>query len=142
MAQPERSSAVGLDTSVVVRLLTGEPRRQAEKAFAFVEELRQSGRRAIVSDLVVAEAYFALHTHYAVPKRGAVEALLALLQSGVVCPDPDGSSTTALEAIAAGPATPGFVDRLIHAQYLRAAARVVSFERAFRKLPDTLVLKA
>ena len=142
MADPEPSSTVGLDTSVVVRVLTGEPPAQAERARGFIWELHRRGRRAIVSDLVVAEAYFALHAHYGVPKRKAIEALLALLDAGVVLPEPGGRSVDVLRAMTAASGSPGFVDRLLHAQYLRAAGQVASFERAFRKLPNTVVLEA
>jgi len=130
----------GLDTSAVLRLLTGQPPAQAKRAFALVNEAREAGRRAIVSDLVVSEAYFALHTHYHVPKRQAVHQLLKLLQSGLVEPELTGCALDALQAMATGPQKPGFVDRLIHAQYARLGARSVSFDRAFRKLTNALLL--
>ncbi len=141
MAKPDPSCAVGLDTSVVLRLLTGEPPRQARRALEFLHDLHEAERTAHVSDLVVAEAYFALHAHYGVPKREAIAALLEFLQSGAVEPEPQGCAAQALEAASSSSAKPGFADRLIHAQYLRHAARVASFDAAFRKLPGALVLK-
>jgi len=140
MASPDPPQSLGLDTSVVIRLLTGEQPAQARRALALLEETQAAGGRAIVSDLVVSEAYFALHAHYGVPKREAVLALLEMLQSGLVFPDSDGCAVDALRAAARGPARPGLVDRLIHAQYLARARRPVSFEKAFRKLKDALVL--
>lgn len=65
----------GLDTSVVMRLLTGDPPDQAEAAAAFLTESKGSGDRLLVTDLVIAEVYFALHSKYKVPKA---EALLRL----------------------------------------------------------------
>jgi len=142
MAPSEPSTVVGLDTSVVVRLLAGEPPAQAERALSFLDELRGRGGTPIVSDLVVAESYFALHAHYGVPKREAVRALLDLLESGWASPEPNGSAMEVLRAMVTASQSPGFADRLIHAQYVQAAARVVSFERAFRKLEGTIVLRA
>jgi predicted nucleic acid-binding protein len=60
---------IGLDTSVVMRILTGEPEAQAKAAQEFVRTVILQGRRLVVSDLVVSEASFALVTHYGVPNR-------------------------------------------------------------------------
>jgi len=136
------SGAVGLDTSVVMRLLTGEPEAQAEYALRLVGELNSLGRKAMVSDRVVAEACFALHFHYDVPKREAMEALLDLLRSPSVEGEPGGSAVGVFEAMLDGPGKPGLVDRLIHAQYARVDARTASFERASQKLADSIFLKA
>jgi predicted nucleic acid-binding protein len=133
--------AAGLDTSVVLRLLTGEPPRQAKRALNFLHQLHEEQRRPMVSDLVVAEAYYALHAHYGVPKREAIETLRLFVDSGTMDIEPGGCAARALEAAATKSSSPGFADRLIHAQYHRHGAEVASFETAFRKLPGTLVLK-
>ncbi len=65
----------GLDTSVVMRLLTGDPPDQAEVAATFVAESKAAGDRLLVTDLVVAEVYFALHSKYKVPKAEALQRL-------------------------------------------------------------------
>ena len=70
----------GLDTSVVLRLLLGQPADQAARAVAFLDELSRGGHHAVVSDLVVAEAYFALQHHY-----GGVEAGRSDGSAAVVC---------------------------------------------------------
>ena len=140
MATSDAPSAVGLDTSVVMRLLTGEPPKQTRRAYEYLLELQQNGQEAIVSDLVVSEAYFALHAHYGVPKSEAVEALLDFLRAGLVAPEPGGRAIEALTAMTAAPGKPGFVDRMIHAQYLALPAQVASFETAFRRLPNTVIL--
>jgi predicted nucleic acid-binding protein len=46
---------VGLDTSVLLRLLLGLPADQATTALTFVKEARLAGERIVVSDLVVSE---------------------------------------------------------------------------------------
>ena len=76
--------SAGLDTSFVLRLLVGEPVEQAEAALATLGELTAKGVRALVSDLVISETYFALQHHYGVPKAKAHEALRDLLLSGDV----------------------------------------------------------
>ena len=131
---------VGLDTSVLIRLLIGVPADQATTALAFVKEARLAGRRVVVSDLVVSEAYFALHFHYDVPKPDAVTALRQVLQSGLVDPADGPAVIEVLEEMARSPARPGFVDRLIHAQYGRLPATLATFERAAGRLARATVL--
>ena len=139
MTEP-REDAIGLDTSVVVRLLMGEPADLAERAFTFVMEQRDLGRRIVVSDLVVAETYFALHWHYGVPKGEAVEQMLRLLESGEMEPAAQGCALDALRETASGAHKPGFVDRLIYRQYRQDMAQVASFETVFRRLDGARIL--
>lgn len=131
---------VGLDTSVLIRLLVGLPPEQATTALRFVKEARLAGRRIVVSDLAVGEAYFALHNHYEVPKQKAVAQLIAILRSGLVEPADGPEVLAALEATRQSSAKPGFVDRLIRAQYDRQLADMATFERAATRLPGTTVL--
>ncbi len=142
MAGSESPDAVGLDTSVVVRVIAGEPRAQAARAMECLAGLATQGRPAIVSDLVVAEAYFALHSHYYVPKREAVRALSRFLGSGLVSPEPGASAPQALADALASATKPGFVDRLIHSQYMKTAGGLATFEKASGKLEGAVVLKA
>jgi len=129
---------VGLDTSVVVRLVTGQPPAQAAKAVALLDELRRSGHRAAVSDLVVAEAYFALQHHYGVPKADAIEALREMLEAGEV--EPMGAAADVLSTPGLSTAKPGFVDRLIHAGYSTGGGRMATFERAAARLGQVLIV--
>ena len=59
-----KSGPAGLDTSFLLRLLTGEPESQAEQAVAELDLLREAGQKCAVSDLVISEAYYALQFHY------------------------------------------------------------------------------
>lgn len=89
-----------------------------------------------ISDLVIVEAYYALHAHYGVPKKEAIKALRSLLES-----EQFQGSAQALEVLAhVAPNKPGFVDRLIHAQYSARGASLVTFEKAGSRLPGTMVL--
>lgn len=130
----------GLDTSVVLRLLTGEPREQAEKALAFLRDESAAGRRPVVSDLVVTEAYVALHHHFGVPKSEALHALSDLLENGLVKPENGGCAPAVLRQMKSSGHKPGFVDHVIYAQYASRKNRLATFEKASAKLPRTIVL--
>jgi predicted nucleic acid-binding protein len=131
---------VGLDTSVLLRLLLAAPADQAATALAFVMEARLTGKRVLLSDLVVSETYFALHHHYGVPKREAVAQLLEILRSGLVEPADGPEVVVVLEESSRSSAKPGFADRLIWAQNDRQSASMATLERAAARLPGTSVL--
>ena len=131
------SQRVGLDTSFLLRLLIGEPTAQARRAIAALDALRAEGKRGVVNDLVVSEAYFALQHHYAVPKQLDLNTLREFLES----PEIEGTGA-ALEILTQpnlGKAKPGFVDRIIHAQYLQTASGMLTFERAAERLPQVTI---
>jgi len=129
----------GLDTSFILRLLTGDPPDQTAVAQAALEQCIERGQRLLVTDLVVVEAYFALQSFYHVPKAEALNALQCLLESGDV--EPVGF---ALEIMKNTPnlasAKPGFVDRLIHAEIRSHKGQLLTFEKAAAKLSATKVL--
>lgn len=116
--------AIGIDTSVVVRLLVGEPVAQARTARRRLERAVEAGELVLVADIVLAEAYFALHHHYGVPKDEARWVLQNFATSGVVTVDPPGI-TSAFEPGSGA----GLVDRLIVARYRARGALTLTFER-------------
>lgn len=131
------SQRVGLDTSIVLRLLIGEPAAQAAKAVAMLDKLRAEGKRGVVSDLVAGEAYFALRYHYEVPKQLALDKLREFMGSPEV--EPTGQALSILAQPNLGKAKPGFVDRMIHAQYLQTASCMMTFEKAAAKLAQVAI---
>lgn len=131
----------GLDTSVVVRLLTGEPDDLALEAMRHVDERRRAGDRVLVSDLVLAETYYALQHHYGVPKREVLDTLRSFLATPEV--EPTGEAVPVLDTPGLESAKPGFIDRVIHRGYLAAGGdELVTFERAAWKLSAVRVLGA
>ena len=122
---------VGLDTSVVVRLLVGEPAEQAEAARRMLAD--QPRGSCAISDIVVGEAYFALRHHYVVPHARAVGALSALLS------DPrfraTGVAKQVLEQMPDRESGPGLMDRLIHGGYQQDDIAMVTFDRVAARLP-------
>jgi len=124
----------GLDTSVVVRLLVGQPEDQAEAARRFLEDAAEP---AMVSDIVVAESYFALRHHYDVPHREAVAALNGLLAGRRI----RGTSAARAALAAAGREPPGLIDRLIHGGYRDEGAVLVTFDRHAARLEKARLLR-
>ena len=115
---------VGLDTTVVLRLLVGEPARQAAAARRRLERAAAAGDVVVVSDLVVAEAYHALCYHYGVPKDEARAQLRVMLASGVVQIAPQGSLWALEPSVGAG-----LVDRLVVARNRALEATTWTFDR-------------
>jgi predicted nucleic-acid-binding protein len=130
---------VGLDTSVVLRLLVGEPVAQALIAVNYLDEIRRKGNQAVADDLVIAEAYFAAQYHYGLPKAAVLAALEKMFQSGEILSAGQAARILTLPGLHS--AKPGFVDRMIHAAYTGAGGRMATFEKSAAKLPDTVVLK-
>jgi len=130
---------VGLDTSVLLRLLIGSPPGQARSAVHFLDNLCRSGGKACVSDLVIAESYFALQFHYGINKTDALAGLAALLSTGEIIATGQAGRILAQPGLAS--AKPGFVDRLIHAGYTESECQMATFEKAAGKLNEVIVLK-
>jgi predicted nucleic-acid-binding protein len=129
---------VGLDTSVVLRLLVAQPVDQARRAVAFLEDVARRGDQPVVSDLVIAETYFALQYHYDVPKTDALAALRRMLNDGEI--EAQGVAAEVLRQERLASAKPGFVDRLIHDAYIAGGGSMASFEKAAGKLDFVEVL--
>ena len=130
---------MGLDSSVVLRLLVGEPESQARAALRWLREARSAGLKPVVCDLVAGEVYFALQHHYGVSKAEALRRLSQFLSGGDVTADGAAASVLAVPGLAT--ARSGFVDRLIHAHYTGGKeAGMATFERAARTLPRVVLL--
>jgi predicted nucleic-acid-binding protein len=132
------SGPCSLDTSAVLRLLIGQPVDQHQRAAQFLAERLAAGDLVHVGDLVLAEAYFALQHHYAMPKADALTVLALFAQHSGVCLAATAQTVLATPQLAS--TKPGFVDRLIHGASQFAGHTLVTFEKAAKKLPDTVVL--
>ena len=130
---------VGLDTSVVLRLLVGRPAEQTASAVVFLNDLHRRGDMAVVTDLVMAEAYFALHYHYGISKCDALAALRQMISGGEITATEQAAKILEMPGLAS--AKPGFVDRLIHAAYTEDGGGMATFEKAGSKLGQVIVLK-
>ena len=131
---------IGLDTSVVLRLLIGEPAQQAVTARALLDSRARNGEpAACISDLVVGESYYALRHHYGVPHGEAVTALHLLLQDSRV--QATGVAARVMNELREGSPGAGLMDRLIHGDYAqREAAALATFDYAASRLPEAQLL--
>ncbi|MEP6496287.1 MAG: PIN domain-containing protein [bacterium] len=120
-----------LDTSVVIRLLVGEPAEAAEAARRMLNELPRGS--CAISDMVVGEAYFALRHHYAVPHARAVGALFSLLSDARF--RATGVAKHVLAQMPERETGAGLMDRLIHGGYEQDALPMLTFDRAASRLP-------
>lgn len=123
----------GIDTSVLVRLLTGEPAVDfaycVSKLSALVEE---DGAEVFASNQVIGEAYVAVQHHYGVSKADARAGLLDVLRSGLVSPLNGHAVFSALETSE----SPGLFDCLIADEYSRAGLEILTLDRKMVSLSD------
>jgi len=122
----------GIDTSVLVRLMVGEPAPIAAKARTRLIEAHRLRQPVLVSDLVIAEAYHALKFHYDFDPAEIRTALLAMLTSGLVQPEPGSAALAVLQARLPGKA--GLVDRLIQARYEMDGLTTLTLDKAQAKM--------
>ena len=138
MSPPEIRSA--LDTSVVMRLLTGQPLDLATTARRYMAQTERAGAKVYVSNLVVLEACFACQHHYGMAKDAVLIGLHCLLSMPTFVVHPQLLPLLATEGLAT--AKPGFLDRLVHAEATAARLPLVTLEKTAARLPHTQLLKA
>ena len=128
----------GMDTSYLLRLLTGQPKELAEKALARYQEAVERGDSFSVSDTVVTEAYYALQHHYGKAKEEAIEALKEMSEDDSIAFSAGFDSVISLSNLAN--ANPGFLDCVLAADYRSRGQITLSCEKSFCRLPDTEVV--
>ncbi len=131
-------AGISLDTSVLLRIFAKEPIEQFQSAAQFLEDRLEAGVSVHVSDLAFSEAYFALQWHYGISKTNALSAFAAFIKQDQVVVSATARAVLALPNLAT--ANPGFVDRLIHGASQAAGHTLVTFEKAAKKLPGTVVI--
>lgn len=129
----------GLDTSVVLRILTNRPLKLATNAIVRIHRMQLAGDSFFISDLVLSETYFALQDYYKVSKESALAAIKALCGNpGFMISD---AAKESLETPNLAKANPGFVDRMIHGEYFNRGYKTFSCEKGFSRLPLAEVIK-
>lgn len=122
----------GIDTSVLVRLATGEPAHDFDRVVAALTHLVELGHVPLfASHMVIGEAYIALQHHYAVSKPDAKAALRSVLSSGLVAPS---GGDAVLQALASQRGC-GLLDRLIALQYGADELETLTLDRKMAALP-------
>ena len=130
----------GVDTSIVLRVLTGKPESLALVVRARLEELWLDGVVLDVCDLVVSETYFALQHSYRLSKKSAINALAKLsVHPGFRL---SSHAIAALQTPDLATLKPGFLDRVIHGTYVTDDESVMlTCEKDARKLAGVEVVK-
>ena len=128
----------GLDTSVVLRLLTGQPAELAAHALERYLQGIANGDDFAVSDVVAAETYYALQHHYNKTKEESLAALMAFSGGEGISFSSD--FTVAIKAPNVHKASPGFLDRMLVSGYTSKGQVTISCEKSFRRLPETEVI--
>ena len=128
----------GLDTSVVLRLLTGQPQELASRALARYQEGIANGDSFCVSDIVASETYYAIQHHYGKTKREALSALKAFSSGEGISFSQNFAASINTPDIHR--AKPGFVDRMLASGYRELGQITLSCEKSFRRLSDTEVI--
>ena len=122
----------GIDTSVLVRLLTGRPEDTYTACRNALQVLiEERGARIFASNMVIGEAYIAVQHHYGVAKEDARDALLTVLKSGMVSPLHGRSVLAAITSRSGA----GLLDRLIADDYRRAELVTLTLDRKMAALP-------
>ena len=127
---------IGIDTSVLVRLATGQPH---EAFLSSVEELNSlvaGGAEVFASNQVIGEAFAALQHHYGVTKEDACVELRNTLRSGLVSPL---NGPAVLEALASS-GGPGLFDSLIADDYSRTGLETLTLDRRMASLAGARLL--
>lgn len=128
---------LGIDTSILVRLLVAEPENDFRHCVAELRNLvERQDVEILASNQVIGEAYIAVQHHYGVGKRDAKEALAQVLRSGIVAPL---NGRPVLDALA-DDSGPGFFDRLIASGYADAGLEVLTQDRKMASLPGVSLL--
>lgn len=129
---------IGIDTSYLLRLLTGAPSDLAAAALARYQKAVEIGDSFFVNDVVVTEAYYALQHHYGKSKEDAINALRQISEDDAINFSEGFMSVIKMPNLAS--ASPGFLDRVLVADYRARGQVTLSCEKSFRRLADAEVV--
>ena len=130
----------GADTSVVLRVLTGQPESLAMSVRERLEALWFNGAVLDICDLVVSETYFALQHSYGLTKECALHALAKLAAHPGFRLSRQAAASLRTPNLAKS--SPGFLDRIIHATYVMSEDSVMlTCERDAKRLANVEVIK-
>jgi predicted nucleic-acid-binding protein len=130
---------IGIDTSVLVRLLTGDDSVQMEKTLELVRDARAAGEGVYVGAIVLAEAAWVLSVSYDFDRETLATAMERILDTAEFTVEDRALVASALIDYRHGKAQ--FADHLIGARNRAAGCRITAtFDRGLSKSPDFRVL--
>ena len=122
----------GIDTSVLVRLITKLPEDQYRRCESELGRMvEEESAELFASNQVIGEAYIAAQHHYGVSKDAARVALTGALTSGLIAPLNGRSVLTLLQESGGA----GLIDRLIAEDYSRTVSETLTLDRRMAALP-------
>jgi predicted nucleic-acid-binding protein len=124
--------AYGIDTSILVRLLVGQPAADYQACVHRLSAIRaEQPEHITVANIVIAEAYAVLQHHYGLGKTESRTAMISVLTSGLVEPAHGDAVIEALQSTK----EPGLTDRLIALDYTNQRTTVLTLDRKMAALP-------
>ena len=127
---------IGIDTSVLVRLVTGQPPDIHAYCLERLNEPVNEGIEVIASNQVIGEAFVTIQSRYGMARSDARAGLLRALAGDLVAPQ---NGQPVLEALAAT-GRPGLFDRLIADGYAQSGMDTLTLDRAMSRLPTSRLL--
>ena len=127
----------GIDTSILVRLLTGDPPEAYEYCVEVLSDIAQNqGGEVFASNQVIGEAYMVMQLHYGASKTEARQGLATLLRTQYVMPQNGRQVFAALEETGGA----GLIDRLIADGYAQTGLETLTLGQKMSNLPDAKIL--
>lgn len=127
----------GIDTSILVRIVTGQPNDQYQYCLIALRHLADvEGDEIYVSNQVIGETYVAVQHHYGVPKSRASASIVSALQGGLILPLNGPDVLSILQETSGA----GLFDRLIVDEYEKSGFETLTLDRRMASLPDTRIL--
>jgi predicted nucleic-acid-binding protein len=125
---------IGLDTNVLIRLLTGDDPVAQATARAFIQRSCSADVPAYVNRIVLVETVWVLESTYAYTHRQVAEAIDALLRTSTIETEQSDSVWSALRAYRQGA---DFADAMIADVNVRAGcSKTMTFDRkAAKRIP-------
>lgn len=128
---------IGLDTNVLIRLLTGDDAGQRVRARAFIERRCSPGNPAFVNRIVVIETVWVLESVYAYTRKEISAAIDALLRTVDIAIEGAEFVRAALAMYRRGA---DFADAMIAATNIaRGCTQTATFDRKAAKLDSHFV---
>ncbi len=122
----------GIDTSVLVRLITHLPEAESRRCQAELTRMVEQERAELfASNQVIGEAYISVQHHFGVSKADARAALTGALTSGLIAPLNGQPVLKALRETGGA----GLIDRLIADDYSRTVSETLTLDRGMAALP-------
>jgi predicted nucleic-acid-binding protein len=130
---------IGVDTNVLVRLLTQDDKNQARRVDVFLTEVVESGSRLHVDDLVLCELGWVLRAAYRFGKPSIAGALDKVINTSIFSFDNRELLRSALADYIGGDGD--FSDYVIGRRNARAGCEhTVTFDRSLRDAPSFVLM--